>query len=296
MRLVVPALAWFALVTGCARPLAPASPATAVAPAPIRRAGATSVAQPAGAASPSLPAAVRAFADERITGAMALFDSRDGQILCSDPAKCETGYLPASTFKIVSTIIALETGVLNDAESPLPWDGKEYANPDWNRDHTLRSAIQVSCVPCFQGVARKVGEARMHDWLNRLAYGNRDSSGGIDFFWLGGALRISPFQQLDFLRRLDGGKLAIQEHTLDVVREVLTLDVGPEHVLRGKTGLVGPPEAASEVGWFVGYVELGERRVFFATVIDGHAPEVDINPVRRRVTERVLRELGDLPG
>jgi beta-lactamase class D len=42
-------------------------------------------------------------------------------------------------------------------------------------------------------------------------------------------------------------------------------------------------------------VELGERRVFFATVLDGHSPDVDLKPVRRRVTERVLRELGDLP-
>ncbi len=226
---------------------------------------------------------------------MALFDTRDGKLLCSDASKCDVGYVPASTFKIANTIIALETGVVSDAESPLPWDGQEYSNPDWNRDHTLRSAVQVSCVPCFQGIARKVGEARMHDWVNRLGYGNRDSSGRIDFFWLGGALRISPFQQIDFLRRLDGGKLPIQEHTLDVVRDVLTLDVGPEHVLRGKTGLAGPPETPSEVGWFVGFVELGERRVFFATVLDGHAPDVDLKPVRRRVTERVLRELDDLP-
>jgi beta-lactamase class D len=239
--------------------------------------------------------AERAFAAEHVTGAMALFDSRDQQLLCSDPAKCEQGFLPASTFKIANTIIALETGVVSDADSPLRWDGQEYSNPDWNRDHTLRSAVQVSCVPCFQGIARTVGEARMHDWVNRLGYGNRDTSGRIDFFWLGGELRISAFQQIDFLRRLDGGKLPIQEHTLDVVRDVLTLDVGPEHVLRGKTGLVGPPETSSQIGWFVGFVELGERRVFFATVIDGHAPDVDIAPVRRRLTESVLRELGDLP-
>jgi hypothetical protein len=35
--------------------------------------------------------------------------------------------------------------------------------------------------------------------------------------------------------------------------------------------------------------------VFCATVIDGHAPEVDVLPVRRRVTESVLRARGDLP-
>jgi beta-lactamase class D len=258
----------------------------------------TPLATPAGSVKTApFPEAVRAFAEERLTGAMALFDSRDGKLSCSDATRCERGYVPASTFKIANTIIALETGVVTDAESPLPWDGKDYSewNPLWNQDHTLRSAMQVSCLPCFRSIARQVGEARMQAWVTRLDYGNKDSTGKVDFFWLDGGLRISPFQQIDFLRRLDGGKLPIQEHTLDVVRDVLTLDVGPDHVLRGKTGFSGPPEQPIEVGWFVGFVELGERRVFFATVIDGHGPAVDMIPTRRRITERILRELGDLP-
>lgn len=255
----------------------------------------TAQALPATSLTAPLPVAVQAFEQEHLTGAMALFDTRDNKLACSDATRCDRGYLPASTFKIANTVIALETGVLSDAESPLPWDGKQYDNPDWNRDHTLRTAIQVSCLPCFRSIARKVGEAQMHDWVNRLDYGNRDVSGPSDLFWLAGALRVTPFQQIDFLRRLEGGKLPIQPRTLDIVRDVLTLDVTPEYVLRGKTGLSGPPEQPSEVGWFVGFVELGERRVFFATVVDGHGPDVDIKPLRRRVTERILRELGDLP-
>ncbi|MEP7051673.1 MAG: penicillin-binding transpeptidase domain-containing protein, partial [Pseudomonadota bacterium] len=273
-------------------PRPPSTPATA-ASAPGK--AAAPPAALARAAPSALPSAVRLFADEQISGAMAMFDTKSNQLSCSDPDKCGVGYIPASTFKIANTIIGLEAGIVSDAESPLPWDGKEYQNPDWNRDHTLRTAVQVSCVPCFQGIARKVGAAQMQDWVKRLDYGNHDTSGAVDFFWLGGNLRISPFQQLDFLRRLDAGKLPIQEHTLDVVRDVMTLDVGLDYVLRGKTGLAGPPEQPSEVGWFVGFVELGERRVFFATVIDGHAANVDVKPVRRRVTERVLRELGVLP-
>jgi beta-lactamase class D len=294
MKLALRELAWCAVLCGCASaPRTINAPATA-APVPAQ-AVARPVTAPLAAPPGALPSAVRLFADEGVSGTMALFDTKDGQLSCSDPAKCGTGYVPASTFKIANTIIGLETGIVSDAESPLPWDGKEYQNPDWNRDHTLRTAVQVSCVPCFQGIARKVGAAQMQDWVKRLDYGNHDTAGPVDFFWLGGGLRISPFQQIDFLRRLDGGKLPIQEHTLDVVRDVITLDVGAEYVLRGKTGLAGPPEQPSEVGWFVGFVELGERRVFFATVIDGHAPNVDVKPVRRRVTERVLRELGVLP-
>ncbi len=288
---------WATLVfalSGCASAAHVGVPPAAPALAP--ESAAPIVASASLAAAPSaLPVAVRLFAEEQVAGAMAVFDTKDGKLSCSDPAKCSTGYLPASTFKIANTIIGLETGVLSDAESPLPWDGKEYQNPDWNHDHTLRSAVQVSCLPCFQGIARRIGEAQMQEWVKRLDYGNHDTSGAVDFFWLGGGLRISPFQQIDFLRRLDGGALPIQEHTLDVVRDVITLDVGADYVLRGKTGLGGPPEQPSEVGWFVGFLELGERRVFFATVIDGHAVDVDVKPVRRRVTERVLRELGLLP-
>ena len=285
-------------VNACAAPAAapaiapPSTPAAESTP-PSARAPAPAGSSPARVSN--FPAAVHAFEEERLTGAMAVFDTRDPRLLCSDPERCERGYSPASTFKIANTIIALETGVVSDAESILPWDGKDYSVPDWNHDQTLRSAVQVSCVPCFQRIARTVGAPRMQDWVSRLGYGNANVSGAIDRFWLNGTLRISPAQQIDFLRRLDAAKLPIQERTLDVVRDVLTLDVTADYVLRGKTGLGLPPEEPSEVGWFVGFVELGERRVFFATVIDGHAADVDPKPVRRRVTERVLRELGALP-
>ena len=241
-----------------------------------------------------LPQAVSALAAEGVTGAIALFDSQGGSLYCSDESRCVREYLPASTFKVALTAIALETGIVSDAESILRWNGKTYTNPDWNRDNTLRSAVQVSCEPCFRAIAEQVGAAPVREWLTRLDYGNRDSS-GPEPFWLRGALRITPFQQVDFLRRLDGGKLPFSEHTLDVLRDVITVDVTPDYVLRGKTGSAQPPDETMEAAWFVGCVELGERRVYFATVLDGHSPGVDTKPVPRRVTERVLRELGMLP-
>jgi beta-lactamase class D len=232
------------------------------------------------------------FEAERVSGTIALLDSSGGAISCSDVAKCEKRYLPASTFKIPNSMIALELGVLQDPESPLPWDGQHYSNEEWNRDHTLRTAIQVSCVPCFQRVAREIGEARMSEWVKRLGYGNADISGGVDQFWLKGGLRISPVEQVDFLRRFAAGELPIGSRTADFVRDIITVDVGRGHVLLGKTGRAMPPESDIEIGWFVGWVEHGERRMVFATLIDGHEAEVDVNRARRAVTERVLRALG----
>ena len=283
-------------LSGCGAAAQTAPPSAAQAASPQRTSPATTVTTAASSdVSSAFPEAAAALESERVTGTMALFDTRDGKLRCSDSARCERGYTPASTFEIANSVIALENGVVDDAESPLPWDGKESTNPAWNRDHTLRSAIQVSCLPCFQGIARKIGPERLAQWVTRLDYGNHDISGQLDRFWLNGALRISAFQQIDFLRRLDGGKLPIAEHTLDVVRDILTLDVTSNYIFRGKTGSAAPPEEPMAAAWFIGWVELAERRVFFATVIDGHPAEVDVLPVRRRVTESVLRALGDLP-
>jgi beta-lactamase class D len=237
----------------------------------------------------------RFFEAERVTGTIAIFDSADGVTSCSDLERCSKGYIPASTFKIPNSMIALETSVVEDSETVLPWDKRHYSVETWNQDHTLRTAIQVSCVPCFMAIARKVGPERMADWVKRLDFGNGDISGGIDRFWLSGALRISPLQQLDFLRRFDGNKLPISGRTAEIVRDIITLDVGPSHVLRGKTGSAMPPHEPLEAGWFVGWVELGERRVFFATLIDSHERDVEILPLRRRLTEAVLRDQKLLP-
>jgi beta-lactamase class D len=234
------------------------------------------------------------FAAEGVAGTIALFDSADGVLSCSDVARCTKAVLPASTFKIPNSMIGLETGVVEDAETVLPWDGNRHAVQDWNQDLTLRAALRVSCVPCYQAIARKVGAERMQAWVSRLEFGNHDTSGDVDRFWLSGKLRISPIQQIDFLRRFDEGKLPIQERTAEIVRDMLALDVGKDHVLRGKTGISGSPQALL-LAWFVGWLELGERRVFFATLIDEVSPDVDIFPARRRVTERVLRALSLLP-
>lgn len=235
------------------------------------------------------------LAAEGVEGVIALFDSAERHVVCSDAKRCTTPHLPASTFKIPNSIIAFETGVVSDTEMMLKWDGTQRSVPEWNQDMTLRRAIQVSCVPCYQWIARNIGESRMTEWLGRLEYGNQDISGGIDRFWLVGGLRMTPVEQLDFLRRLDLGRLPIQPATRDNVIELITLDVTDVYVLRGKTGAAMGPEDPENILWFVGWVERDARRVYFATALDRFPPNVDLK-VRRRITERVLTRLGVLPG
>jgi beta-lactamase class D len=232
------------------------------------------------------------FEAGRLEGTVALYDTAEGVLRCGDLERCRRGYIPASTFKIANALIAAENGVVTSPETPLRWDGQTYPVEAWNRDHTLLSAFRASCVPCFQQVAREIGEARMRDWLARLEYGNQDSTGTIDLFWLRGQLRITPLEQLDFLFRLDTGALPSRSESNELVRTLMEIEKGDRHVLRGKTGWAAPPDIPEEVGWFVGWVELGRRRVYFATLVDQRAPEVDMATARNEVTERALQAVG----
>jgi beta-lactamase class D len=189
-------------------------------------------------------------------------------------------------------MIALEAGIVDGPDTVLPWDHQEYTNANWNQDLSFRDALRYSCVPCYRAIARKVGQAGEQDWVNKLDYGNHDISGGVDKFWLGGGMRISPLQQIDFLRRFDADKLPISSRTADIVRDIMTLDVTETYVLRAKTGTASPPDEPRELAWFVGWVENGPRRVFFALLIDGHAENIDPTVVRRPLTEKILRARG----
>jgi beta-lactamase class D len=282
------------ILAGCAGTaavpaIAPTGPASQ---APSVGSGSKPSAAPQATGPREWPELNQAFEAERVTGTIALVDTQDGVVGCSNLKKCQTAVTPASTFKIPHSMVALETGVVEGPDTLLPWSHQTYTNNDWNQDLTFRDAFRLSCVPCYRAIARKLGDATEQDWLNKLGYGNRSIEGGVDKFWLGGGLRITALEQLDFLRRFDGDRLPISSRTADLVRDIMTIDVTESYVLRGKTGSALPPDEPVETLWFVGWLELGERRVFFATLLDSHSGDVDPLRVRRSVTERILKSKG----
>jgi beta-lactamase class D len=231
---------------------------------------------------------------ESVSGVVAVLDTQDGKLRCSNAELCNKGFLPASTFKIAHTLAALEEKVVENAESPMKWDGKTYTVEAWNQDHTLRSAMADSCVPCYQAIARTLGEERERAWLEKLDYGNHNASGGLETFWLEGELRVTPVEQIDFLYRLDHGELPVSEASRSVTLDILKKSQTDTYVLRGKTGSACNPLT----GWYVGYLESGERRVYVAVALDGKRPDADaavsVSAAREPVALRVLRAVSGL--
>jgi beta-lactamase class D len=180
-----------------------------------------------------------------------LLDTKEGT-LKRDPADVCTARLPpASTFKI---------------------------------PHALATAMRYSVVWYFQEIAKRLGMDREEFYLRRLRYGNADPSSGLTTFWLGGSLRISPEEQLTFLRRLYYDELPLSERTMQAVREILIQPAGvivnatgphsfdapwpPGAVVSAKTGSTSFG-AGRAVRWLVGRVERERRAWIFVSCVTG---------------------------
>ena len=197
-------------------------------------------------------------------GAFVLFDKNKNEYVIYDEAQSQQRVSPCSTFKIVNSLIGLETGVLADENTVFKWDGKQNSIKEWNKDQTMTSAFRNSVVWYYQELASRVGKERMQDYLTKLNYGNADMSGGLTKFWLVSSLKISPLEQVIMLRRFYSDELPFSSRNVDIVKRVMVQQRRDEAVLSGKTGYAG-----SGLGWFVGYVERNNNVYFFATNAQG---------------------------
>lgn len=206
--------------------------------------------------------------------------------------RARTRYLPASTFKIPHALFALDAGVVQDEFQVFRWDGTRRDIESWNRDQDLRSSMRNSTVWVYQQFARAIGERQERRYLQSIAYGNADPSGGIDRFWLDGNLRISAEEQVSFLRRLHRNALPFRAEHQRLVKDVMIVEAGRQWILRAKTGWQA--RVQPQVGWWVGWVEWPQGSVFFALNIDMPNGAQDL-PKREGIARAVLQSIGALP-
>jgi beta-lactamase class D len=234
---------------------------------------------------------VKRFTDEGTAGTFVGYKVEDYLVIASDGNRSGQAVLPASTFKIPNSVIALETGVVGDPDKDIfKWDGVVRSIESWNRDHTLRSAISVSVVPVYQEIARRIGAERMQKYLDLFEYGNRDIGGGIDRFWLTGNLRIDPVQQIDFVDRLRRGTLPVSKRSQELVRDILPVTKSGDAVIRAKTGLIGAEAGKPSLGWLVGWAEKGGANTVFALNLDCSEPRHIAD--RMKLAQQCLADIG----
>ena len=222
-------------------------------------------------------------------GSFVLYDKQNKKYFRYNEARCIERFLPASTFKIANSLIALETGVAADENFVIKWDGKKRWNADWNHDHNLASAIKYSVVPYYQELARRIGNEQYKKWLDAISYGNQVIGENIDSFWLDNSLKISADEQIIFMKRFYDYRLPFSKGNVDIVKKILPEEKYKHSILKYKTG-TGTKEDGVFLGWLVGYVEKEENVYFYAFNIESKTFD-EIRKLRDTTLRRILKSL-----
>ncbi len=233
------------------------------------------------------------FQDLDVKGSILIYDQNQDRAYQYNPERNATPFLPGSTFKILNSLIALETGVIDDDIAVLTWDGTERIVPAWNRDLNMRTAFNLSAVWFYQVLARRIGHERMQQWVADAGYGNQTIGNPeeIDTFWLEGDLRTTPQEQIQFLRQLYDSDLPFSKEAITLVKDIMVVEKTPSYTIHAKSGWVGFGEPEQEqIGWYVGYVEQNDNAYFFATNID--IRDDDDPKARATLTRLSLESLG----
>ena len=217
-----------------------------------------------------------------------------GRRLVCNSARAAVRFVPASTYKVPHTLIALDAQAVSSINEPFSWDGRDRGVPAWNRNLDFGEAIAVSAVWVFQDVASRLGSAAEAEWIGKFEYGNQNVGTPSDLrhFWLSGPLKISADEQIEFLMRLAAGELPVSARSKTQTISALRMgETSDGFAIYGKTGAMLPiddegflrmsepellPTGEERTGWFVGWIDRPVANggpIYFAHNLDLSLPD-----------------------
>ena len=203
------------------------------------------------------------------------FIAKENAKVLINEGDCETKYAPQSTFKIALSLIGFDSGILKSENNPS-WSLPEGTDPYINvckGDHNPRTWMRDSCLWYSRILTTKLGMKKFQDYVTKFSYGNMDLSGGLTDAWVSSSLKISPEEQVEFLQNLINHKFNLSHESYEKTKKIIFIqELGGGWKLYGKTGNGNQinkdgKKIYLQQGWFIGYIEKGNRRVVFASHI-----------------------------
>lgn len=187
---------------------------------------------------------------------------------------------PCSTFKIISSLTALENGIVNLEHSVRKWSGEVFWRESWNKDIDFKEAFRESCVWYYREVIDETGRELIQEELDRLSYGNRDISDwegrlntnnnnrALTGFWIESSLKISPKEQTQVMERIFGQNSVYSDETKNTLKEVMLLqdEKKTDCNIYGKTGM-GVADGTAVDAWFTGFAEKENGQIYFCVYL-----------------------------
>ncbi|HSZ87223.1 MAG TPA: penicillin-binding transpeptidase domain-containing protein, partial [Puia sp.] len=144
---------------------------------------------------------LKKFYDEYdVDGTFVLFDSGKKEYSFYNKALFKQPSTPASTFNVLFTLIGLQEGIIKDENSTIK-PGKANLDSGYNKNLTLKTAFAENYESFFRQMIKQISTERIRYWLDKINYGNKNTEGHANDFWLGESLQITPEEQLNFIRK-----------------------------------------------------------------------------------------------
>jgi beta-lactamase class D len=242
------------------------------------------------------------FTENRVAGCFGLYNNSTNQFTFFNKKRfTDSSFLPASTFKIVNSLVGLQTGVITNDSMIIKWDSVKRNVEAWNHDLSMYQAFRVSAVPYYQEVARRIGKKAMEQWLDTVNYGAgaKDTvfriRTAIDTFWLDNTLKITPDEQLGLMKLLYFNQLPFFKPYQETVKKAMLFENETTYRLSYKTGW-GRNEKGAHLAWIVGWIEENNHPYFFVLNFESTDPNADIPAIRMRILKGILTQLGFFKG
>ena len=224
-----------------------------------------------------------------------LIDGSTSEIIKEFGSNIEERVTPASSFKIVLSLMGYDAGILQDEQTPT-WhfqEGYDDFLDSWKRSQNPQTWMNRSCIWFSKIIALQLGLETIEQYLSSFKYGNQDFSTGMvppgstNPAWVSSSLTISPKEQVEFIQKIIREKLPISSNALQMTKNLLFKEeISHGWKLFGKTGLGSTVDENGKnlkVRWFVGWVESGQNFFPFAYLMQEH--EIDILQTVPRVKQ-----------
>ncbi|HKJ80352.1 MAG TPA: penicillin-binding transpeptidase domain-containing protein [Prolixibacteraceae bacterium] len=205
------------------------------------------------------------FKECGIEGSITIYDLKAKKWIASDIQDSQFPTLPASTFKIINTLIALESGVIKCENEIIKWPGatdtiKYGYRPGIYHDMTMKDAFKASAGWAYVELSKKIGKEKYTSYLTECKYGNMNISTKDPDFWNFGDFAISPANQIEILKGIYEETLPFKKESFAILKNMMMEEQSESYILRAKTGWTR--DGGKDAGWWVGYVERKDNVYF----------------------------------
>lgn len=228
------------------------------------------------------------FDSAQVNGCFTMIDNASGEITVYNMNMDTARKSPGSTFHILASLIALETGVLPDEKTRVNIDSLKYKV---NTPMILSEAFQQDADPFFMTIMEQMGLDTIKHWTDSIGYGNKNIGKKGDGFWMDGQMKISPDEQLGFMKKLYFDQLPFRKSVMETVRGMMLREDNSAYRLSYQSAEV-LDEKNRKTAWTSGWIEENRHVYLFVTMIDADKNKVDAKEQCAKLTKNILQGYG----